>query len=193
MEEILRSERIASVRSDIRGPVYQEALRMISSGAEVLRLNTGNPPVFGFDMPESIRHALLENLDQTAAYCDLKGMPASRNAIWEYETKKGLPNLSPDHIFIGNGVSELAPMLCAALFCAGDEVLLPSPNYSLWSNGALLADAKPVFYRCDESAGWLPDLDKWAQVISKFLKPGGQLIFVEFHPVVWMFDNAFRR
>ena len=167
MEEILRSGRIASVRSDIRGEVYQEALRMISAGTEVLRLNTGNPPVFGFGMPESIRRALLENLDRTAAYCDLKGMPASRDAICEYETGKGLPGLSPDHIFIGNGVSELAPMLCAALFNAGDEVLLPSPNYSLWSNSALLADAKPVFYRCDESAGWYPDTDDLRAKITK--------------------------
>ncbi len=94
MEDILRSGRIASVRSDIRGAVYQEALKMMASGIEVLRLNTGNPPAFGFGMPESIRRALLENLDQTVAYCDLKGMPAARKAICAYETKKGLPNLS---------------------------------------------------------------------------------------------------
>ncbi len=159
MEEILRSGRIASVRSDIRGAVYQEALKMMASGIEVLRLNTGNPPAFGFGMPESIRRALLENLDQTVAYCDLKGMPAARKAICAYETKKGLPNLSPDHIFIGNGVSELAGMFCTSLLNAGDEVLLPCPNYSLWSNCVILADAKPVYYRCDESAGWYPDPD----------------------------------
>lgn len=159
MKEVKRSERIASVHSDIRGPIYQEALRMQKEGIDVMRLNTGNPASFGFGMPDSVREALMANADKAVPYCDLRGMPAAREAIMAYHESKGLKGLTMEDIFIGNGVSELVQMAMIALIANGDEVLVPSPNYSLWTNCTYIAGGKPVFYNCDESKGWSPDVE----------------------------------
>lgn len=153
-----QAERLADVRSDIRGPLYQEALRMQSEGHQVLKLNSGNPASFGLGMPPSVRDALLLNPDSAVPYCDLRGMDKARAAIVDYHTKKGAQGIEKDDVFIGNGVSEMAYMLLTALLNRGDEVLMPTPCYTLWSNNARLQDAKPVFYRCDEQANWTPDL-----------------------------------
>lgn len=158
MEPILRSEKLQPVHSDIRGPVFVEAMKMMAEGKDVLRLNTGNPATFGFGMPDSVKHALLENADKAVGYCDFRGMPTARQAILNYETSKGIQGLDLDDVFIGNGVSELAQFAATVLLNYGDELLVPSPSYSLWTNVAHLAGAKPVFYTCDEKAGWLPDL-----------------------------------
>ena len=158
MYEIKMAERMESVRSDIRGPLFVEANRMEAAGTPVLKLNTGNPGNFGFAMPDSVRNALLENADKAVAYCDVKGMPAARQAIYEYHTAHGVQGISPDNIFIGNGVSEIATMTATALFDYGEEILIPSPSYSLWTNSTILAGAKPVLYRCDESNDWYPDV-----------------------------------
>lgn len=158
MQPLKRSEKMERVHSDIRGPVYVEAMRMIGEGTPVLRLNTGNPATFGFTMPESVRAALLENADRAVGYCDFRGMPEARRAIAKYESGKGIVGLTEDDIFIGNGVSELAQFAATALFCYGDEILLPSPSYSLWTNVTLIAGAKPVFYTCDEASDWYPDV-----------------------------------
>ena len=152
MQPIIRSEKLSQVHSDIRGPVYVEAMKMIAEGTPVLRLNTGNPATFGFTMPPSVRHALLENADKAVGYCDFRGMPAARQAILEYETGKGIQGLTPDDIFVGNGVSEMAQFAITTLLNYGDEILLPSPSYSLWTNVTLIAGAKPVFYTCDEAS-----------------------------------------
>ena len=159
MRPIIRSEKLAQVHSDIRGPVYVEAMKMIGEGTPVLRLNTGNPATFGFAMPPSVKSALLENAEKAVGYCDFRGMPAARQAIVEYETGKGIEGLTPEDIFIGNGVSEMAQFAITTLLNYGDEILLPSPSYSLWTNVTLIAGAKPVFYTCDEQSDWYPDIE----------------------------------
>ena len=155
---IRTAERMDHVHSDIRGPLYQEALRMMKDGAKILRLNTGNPAAFGFTLPDSVRGALLDGLDRAVAYCDSRGMPEAREAILAYHRSKGLTHPVMEDIFIGNGVSEMAQMAAMAVLDPGDEMLVPCPNYSLWSNAAYLAGAKPVYYRCDEENHWFPDL-----------------------------------
>ncbi len=152
------AKRMESVHSDIRGPIYEEAMRMRAQGTDVLRLNTGNPATFGFKMPDSIRKALFESADNAVAYCDLKGMEAARAAIRAYHREKNV-NVREDDIFIGNGVSELVPMALETLVYIGDEVLVPSPSYSLWTNSVFLSDASPVFYTCDEKNAWFPDVE----------------------------------
>lgn len=158
MKPIESSEKLKVIHSDIRGPVYEKAMQMRAQGIDVLRLNTGNPATFGFEMPLSVRDALLENADKAVPYCDPKGMTEARQAICDYHTKHGIGGLTPDDIFIGNGVSELAPMILSSILNSGDELLMPAPSYSLWSNGAYLAGGKPVFYICDEASGWYPDV-----------------------------------
>ena len=159
MEEILRAEKLKYVHSDIRGPIFEESNRMRAAGIDVLRLNTGNPATFGFGIPESVKNALLQNVDKAAAYCDLRGMPAAREAIYQYHLTKKLPNINNEDIFIGNGVSELVSMALTALLNDGDEILIPSPDYSLWTNAAYIAGGVPVHYICDEQSNWYPDLD----------------------------------
>jgi len=153
------AERMEEVHSDIRGPIFVEANRMSAQGIDVLKLNTGNPATFGFKMPDSVRNALLANADKAVAYCDLKGMPEARRAIYDYHCGRGMKNFDPDCIFIGNGVSEVAQMVSTALFDIGDEILIPTPSYSLWTNLTVIAGAKPVLYLCDEKSNWYPDLD----------------------------------
>ena len=156
---ILKSDRLTHVHSDIRGPLYVEALRMQAAGTPVLRLNTGNPGNFGFQMPQSVRQALLENVDKAVPYCDVRGMAAARQAILEYHESCGIQGITPEDIYICNGVSEAVSMLMSALVGTGDEVLVPSPCYSLWSNNTYLGGGKPVYYRCDPQNAWNPDLE----------------------------------
>lgn len=158
MRQIHKSDKLQLVRSDIRGPVFAEAMKMRKEGINVLRLNTGNPGIFDFKMPASVREALINNVDSAVPYCDLKGMPDAREAICRYHKSKGIEGITPDDVFIGNGVSELAQMALSALLNFGDEILIPSPDYSLWTNSAHLAGAKPVHYICDEQAHWFPDI-----------------------------------
>ena len=165
--KVERSENLVPVHSDIRGPLYLESQRMAKEGMKVLRLNTGNPAVFGFGMPDSVRNALLANVDKAVAYCDLKGMPAAREAICAYHKSKGIQDIDIDDIYIGNGVSELVLMCLLALCNKGDEILMPSPSYSLWSNSAYIAGAKPVFYTCDESNNWFPDVADIRKKVTK--------------------------
>ena len=162
------ADRMENVHSDIRGPLYREALRMQREGIEVLKMNTGNPAAFGFPLPESIRAAIEGQEHRAVAYCDFQGMPEARQAIADYETSKGIQGLHPDDIYVGNGVSEVVNFALMPLLNPGDEVLVPTPNYSLWSNSILLAGAKPVHYRCDEASDWYPDLaDLEAKVTPK--------------------------
>lgn len=153
------SDRLTHVHSDIRGPLYVEALRMQAAGTPVLKLNTGNPGNFGFTLPESVRQALLEHVDEAVPYCDVRGMAAAREAILAYHQSRGLQSVTMDDIFICNGVSESVSMLMTALVGTGDEVLVPSPCYSLWSNNTYLGGGKPVHYRCDPNNDWNPDLE----------------------------------
>lgn len=162
------ADRMEHVHSDIRGPLYREALQMQKEGIDVLKMNTGNPAAFGFTLPESIRTAIEGQEHRAVAYCDFQGMPEARQAIADYETSKGIQGLRPEDIYVGNGVSEVVNFALMPLLNPGDEVLVPTPNYSLWSNSILLAGAKPVFYRCDEASGWYPDVaDLKAKVTSR--------------------------
>jgi len=167
---IQKSDRVRLIHSDIRGPLYEEALRMQAQGIPVLKLNTGNPANFGFEMPESVRQAISSRLDAAVPYCDVKGMPDARKAILNYHLSRGLQGISADDIFIGNGVSEVASMLMTALMGSGDEILMPTPCYSLWSNSAYICGAKPVYYRCDPNNGWDPDLADMRSKITEKTK-----------------------
>ena len=162
------ADRMEYVHSDIRGELYHEAMRMQADGMKVLKLNTGNPAAFGFPLPDSIRNALAGREAAAVPYCNFQGMVEAREAIVRYETGKGIEGLHIDDVFIGNGVSEVVNFALMPLLNPGDEVLIPTPNYSLWSNTVLLAGAKPVFYRCDEGSGWNPDVaDLRSKVTSK--------------------------
>lgn len=152
------ADRMEHVHSDIRGELFREALRMQQEGQKVLKLNTGNPAAFGFPLPESIRRAIEGRAHEAVAYCDFQGMPAAREAIVAYEMGLGIQDIRPEDVFIGNGVSEVVNFALMPLLNPGDEVLIPTPTYSLWSNSVLLAGAKPVYYRCDEASGWNPDV-----------------------------------
>ena len=151
------SDKMESVHSDIRGPLFYEALELERSGARVLKLNTGNPASFGFEMPASVAAALEAGLKSALGYCDFRGMPAARAAIAEYHRGQGIVGIGEDDVFVGNGVSEVVDFALQAMLCDGDEVLLPTPCYSIWSNSVRLCGGKPVFYVCDEEADWHPD------------------------------------
>lgn len=167
MNELKISRRLSLIRSDIRGPLYEEALRMEQEGQKVLKLNTGNPASFGFTAPESVRSAMMQAMENATAYCDVKGMKDAREAILAYHTKRGLKNIDGNDIFLSNGVSEMVQMITLATLERGDEILLPCPNYSLWENCSHLSGATPVFYRCDEKNGWIPDVDDIREKITK--------------------------
>lgn len=160
------ADRMAGVHSDIRGPLYREALRMQQQGIDVMKLNTGNPGAFGFPLPESIRTAMEGRAAEGVPYCDFRGMPAARQAIADYCTAKGMEDIDPDDVFIGNGVSEVVNFALLPLLNPGDEVLVPMPNYTLWSNTIRLCGATPVYYRCDEAADWNPDVDDLRRKIT---------------------------
>ena len=153
------ADRMQNVHSDIRGPLFVEAMDMQSRGIDILKLNTGNPATFGFGLPKSIEMALAGQEAKGVGYCDFKGMPNAREAICEYEKSKGIQGITPDDVFIGNGVSEVVSFALMPLLNPGDEVLVPTPSYSLWGNSVYLASAKPVFYVCDEQSHWYPDIN----------------------------------
>ena len=166
MKPIVRAGRMKPVHSDIRGPLFVEAMKRQKQGIDILKLNTGNPATFGFGLPDSIKNALMEHMQDGVGYCDFKGMPQARQAICDYETSKGIKGITPDDVFIGNGVSEVVSFALTPLLNDGDEVLVPSPSYSLWGNSVYLEDGKPVFYTCDEKANWYPDISDMKKKIN---------------------------
>ncbi len=157
---------IEKVNSDIRGKNFYTALALEKSGEKILKLNTGNPATFGFEMPASVKNALINKMDTALGYCDVRGMADARNAIFEYHCAKGIKEFTIDDIFIGNGISEIAAMVATALLNPGDEVLVPTPCYSLWTNEVVLQGATPVFYRCDEKYHWNPDTEHIQSLIT---------------------------
>jgi alanine-synthesizing transaminase len=166
--EIRQSSKLADVAYDVRGPVLEEAMRLEAEGQQILRLNIGNPAAFGFEAPENIVQDMVHQLSHAHGYSDAKGILSARRAIVQYHQRKGLPRVDVDDVWVGNGVSELISMSLQALLDDGDEVLLPSPDYPLWTAVTSLAGGKAVHYRCDEAAGWLPDLaDIEAKVTSR--------------------------
>lgn len=143
---------------------------MQAAGTEVLKLNTGNPGNFGFGLPDSVRRALAEHVDEAVPYCDVRGMLPARQAILDYHRSCGIRNIGLDDIFICNGVSEAVSMLMTALVGTGDEILVPSPCYSLWSNNTYIGCGTPVYYRCDPKQDWNPDLEDMERKITKRTK-----------------------
>ncbi len=159
MDLFKKSEKLHGVCYDIRGPVLDHAHRLEEEGHRIQKLNIGNPAPFGFDAPDEIMLDVIQNLRNAQGYTESKGLFAARKAIMQECQKLGIPNVDIDDIYLGNGVSELIMIATQALLNNDDEVLLPSPDYPLWTAAVNLAGGKAVHYRCDESANWFPDID----------------------------------
>lgn len=159
MRKFEKSHKLDNVSYDIRGPVLDEAQRMRANGEKILRLNTGNPAEFGFLAPDEVISDLIQHAVDSEGYSDSKGIFSARKAIMQYCQLKGFPNLDINDIFTGNGVSELIVMAMQGLLDTGDEVLIPMPDYPLWTASVSLAGGAAVHYLCDEQAGWFPDID----------------------------------
>ncbi|MCC6765401.1 MAG: pyridoxal phosphate-dependent aminotransferase [Deltaproteobacteria bacterium] len=154
-----KSAKLANVCYDIRGPVLARAKQMEDEGHRIIKLNIGNPQPFGFDAPEELVQDVIYNLPNAAGYCDSKGLFAARKAVMHYSQQKHVAGVGIEDIYIGNGVSELIGISMQALLNNGDEVLVPAPDYPLWTASVSLAGGTARHYLCDEGAGWLPDLD----------------------------------
>lgn len=154
-----KSHKLDHVCYDVRGPVVEEANRMTAHNIDILKLNIGNPAPFGFQAPEEIIMDMQSSLRNAEGYSDSKGIFSARKAIMQYCQLKGIPNVGMDDIYIGNGVSEMITMTMQGLLDDGDEILIPAPDYPLWTAAANLAGGHPVHYICDEKADWMPDLD----------------------------------
>ena len=153
-----KSVKLNNVCYDIRGPVMDEAARMSAAGEKILKLNIGNPAPFGFEAPQELLDVMSNNLPKTEGYSDSKGLLSAREAILEYDKKKNIPNVSIEDIYTGNGVSELITLSMQGLLDYGDEILVPSPDYPLWTASVTLAGGTAVHYICDEKANWYPDV-----------------------------------
>lgn len=163
-----KSSKLDNVCYDVRGPVVDEANRMIANNIDILRLNIGNPAPFGFSAPEEIIHDYIYNLRDSQGYSDSKGLFSARKTIMQYSQLKGIKGVTVEDIYTGNGVSELITMSMQGLLNDGDEILVPSPDYPLWTASANLAGGNPVHYVCDEQSEWNPDLkDMEDKITSK--------------------------
>ena len=158
MKTVQKSAKLANVCYDIRGPIMDAAKQMEEDGHKIIKLNIGNLAVFGFDAPEEIQLDMIRNLPNSAGYSDSKGIFAARKAVMHETQKQGIKGVMLDDIYLGNGASELIVMATNALLDNGDELLLPSPDYPLWTAAASLSGGTPVHYVCDEANGWMPNL-----------------------------------
>ena len=166
--EFRQSSKLAGVSYEIRGPVIEHANELERAGHSVLRLNIGNPAAFGFEAPEEILQDIIRNLPGAHGYSDSRGLLPARRAVVQHYQNLGLADIDVDDVFLGNGVSELASMAVQALLDDGDEVLIPAPDFPLWTAVTTLAGGKAVHYLCDEDAAWLPDLaDMAAKITSR--------------------------
>ena len=172
MRTFMKSDKLHGVCYDVRGPVLDEANIMKRQGKTILQLNIGNPAPFGFTAPKWVTDAVSEALKDpmSQGYSESNGILDAREAIKEYHDGKGLPNLSLDHIYIGNGVSELISMAMQGLLNNGDEILIPAPDYPLWTAAAKLAGGNPVHYICDERSNWYPDIEEMEKKITSKTK-----------------------
>jgi alanine-synthesizing transaminase len=158
LKTVQKSTKLANVLYDIRGPIMDAARQMEEEGHKVIKLNIGNLAVFGFDAPEEIQQDMIRNLPNSAGYSDSKGIFGARKAVMHYTQQQGIKGVTLDDIYLGNGASELIAMATNALLNDGDELLLPMPDYPLWTACTTLSGGTAVHYRCDESNGWMPDL-----------------------------------
>ncbi len=159
MKTIRKSAKLANVCYDIRGPIMDAARQMEEDGHKIIKLNIGNLAPFGFDAPEEIQQDMIRNLPNSAGYSDSKGIFAARKAVMHYTQQQGIKGVTLDDIYLGNGASELIVMATNGLLDSGDELLLPAPDYPLWTAAVSLSGATPVHYLCDEAQGWMPDLN----------------------------------
>jgi alanine-synthesizing transaminase len=166
MSEIKKSIKLDQVCYDIRGPVMQEARRMEDEGFRIIKLNIGNPAPFGLLAPDEIIQDVMHNLVDCQGYSDSKGLYYARKAVMQYCQQKNIANVEIDDIFLGNGVSELIVLSMQALLNNGDEMLIPAPDYPLWTAAVSLSGGKPVHYLCDEENGWQPDIRDMASKIT---------------------------
>lgn len=167
MKDILKSNKLANVFYDIRGPVAHAAKKMEEDGHRILKLNIGNPKSFGLDAPEEIIQDVILNLPNSEGYSDSKGLFSARKAVMQYSQQKGIKDVSIEDVILGNGVSELIVMAMQGLLNTGDEVLIPSPDYPLWTGAVSLASGTPVHYLCDEQSNWFPDMDDIRKKVNK--------------------------
>jgi alanine-synthesizing transaminase len=164
--QFLKSTKLADVCYDIRGPVLAEAQRLEEEGHRVVKLNIGNPAPFGFEAPDEILVDVIHNLPTAQGYCESKGLYSARKAVMQYCQQQQVSDVSVDDIYIGNGVSELIVMAMQALLNNGDEILVPTPDYPLWTAAITLCGGKAVHYRCDEQADWFPDIDDMRRKVT---------------------------
>lgn len=167
MQQLNKSNKLTNVCYDIRGPVLQRARQMEIDGQRIIKLNIGNPAAFGFAVPEEIQQDVIRNMSEAGGYTDSKGLFAARKAIMHYTQSKHIAGVTVDDIIIGNGVSELIVMAMQALLNNGDEVLVPMPDYPLWTAAATLASGTARHYLCDEATGWLPNLQDIEAKVTK--------------------------
>ncbi len=165
-----KSNKLANVCYDIRGPVLKHAKRLEDEGQRILKLNIGNPAPFGFEAPEEILQDVIRNLPTAQGYSDSKGLFSARKAIMQYYQQMNVEGVGIEDIYLGNGVSELIVIALQALLNNNDEVLIPAPDYPLWTASTSLAGGNPVHYLCDEQAGWLPDIDDMRAKITSNTK-----------------------
>ena len=166
MERFPKSSKLDHVCYDIRGPVHREAIRLEEEGHKILKLNIGNPAPFGFEAPDEVLVDVIRNLPTAQGYCDSKGLYSARKAVVHYYQTKNVMDVGVNDVYIGNGVSELITMSMQALLNDGDEILIPAPDYPLWTAAATLAGGAVRHYVCDEEADWFPDLDDIRAKIS---------------------------
>ena len=166
MRTFNKSSKLDNVLYDVRGPVVEEAGRMEAQGRRVLKLNIGNPAPFGFSAPQEVIEDMMTNVKDSQGYSDSRGIFAARKAIMQYCQTKNIPNVTMDNIYTGNGVSELINLAMQALLDDGDEILIPAPDYPLWTACATLAGGKAVHYICDEESDWYPDLQDMERKIT---------------------------
>jgi alanine-synthesizing transaminase len=166
MITVKKSHKLDDVCYDIRGSVLREARRLEEEGHKIMKLNIGNPSPFGFDAPDEIVQDMIHNVPESQGYSDSRGLYSGRKAVMQYCQQKNLPNVEIDDIYLGNGVSELIVMAIQALLNNGDEMLIPAPDYPLWTASVSLSGGKPVHYLCDEQSDWYPDLEDMENKIT---------------------------
>ena len=164
--QVAQAGRLSNVRYDIRGPVLRRARQLEAAGHEIIKLNLGNPAPFGLDAPEDVLNDVVKHITDSQGYSDARGIQPARQAVAQFFDRRGVAGISPDDVFLGNGVSELIVMSLQALLDTGDEVLVPSPDYPLWTGAINLCGGRAVHYRCDEQADWEPDLEHVARQIT---------------------------
>jgi len=159
VRKIRQSQKLRNVRYDVRGPILVEAQRLEAEGHRILKLNIGNPAPFGFEAPEAILADVMHHLPESQGYSDSQGIYSARTAVAQYYQSRGLRETDVEDVFIGNGVSELISMVLQAFVDDGNEILIPAPDYPLWTGAVTLSGGTPVHYRCDEDNDWMPDLE----------------------------------